>query len=170
MEERKIGLAPRVMTQGAMGPKEYAVLVTDRRSIFVLEFGSKMGLGWMIGGAVGAAIAAGADSRNTYDYQNENPDQLATQKGSIAIPHDALEQVKFKAGMGGHRMQIRYRGDGGKSKKIVFALIPPSDYIGERKDTGMKRKEAIEEYMNEVQGLFRRALPLAASSKVEWVE
>lgn len=170
MEERKIGLAPRVMAQGAMGPKEYAVLVTDKRSIFVLELKSKAGIGGVLGGAIGALIASAADSRRILDYENENPEMLASEKGSIAIPHDSLEHVRFKSGTLGNSMHIKYRTEAGKTKKLEVSLVPPSDYIRERKDTGVKGKAAMQEYVNEVQSLFRRALPLTAAAKVEWVE
>jgi len=170
MEERKIGLAPRVMAQGAMGPKEYAVLVTDRRSIFVLEFKSKAGIGGALGGMIGAAIASAADSRMSFDYENENPEMLASEKGSIAIPHDSLEHVRFKSGMLGNWMQIEYRSEEGKTKKLGVSLVPPNDYMKEKKDNGVKGKAAMHEYVNEVQSLFRRALPLTAASKVEWIE
>src|SRR5437867_5621737 len=47
--ERKVGLIPRLFVQGKWGPKEYALLVTDKRSILVLEKESKAGLGGALG-------------------------------------------------------------------------------------------------------------------------
>ena len=58
--EKRIALIPRVVVQGKMGLNEYALLVTDKRSILVLEKGSKSGIAGALGGAVGAAIANAA--------------------------------------------------------------------------------------------------------------
>ena len=65
--EKRIALIPRVVVQGKMGLNEYALLVTDKRSILVLEKGSKSGIAGALGGAVGAAIANAAASRKSFD-------------------------------------------------------------------------------------------------------
>jgi hypothetical protein len=69
LAEKKVGLIPRVIVASRMGPKEYALLVTDRRSILVLEKDSKAGLGAALGGSIGAAIAQAAANRKSFDYE-----------------------------------------------------------------------------------------------------
>jgi len=168
MEENKVGLAPRVMAQGATGPKEYGLLVTDRRTIFVLELKSNAAIGGILGGAIGAVIASATDTRTSINYELADPGLLATMKGSVAIPHESLEHMRFKPGFGANKLQVKYRTSEGKTKKMEVMLTPPIDYVKERKAQGKKGKEAMADYMNDVQNLFRKALPLSASMKVEW--
>ena len=54
--EKKIGLIPKVVVASRMGPSEYALLITDKRSIFILEKSSKAGLAGAVGGVVGAGL------------------------------------------------------------------------------------------------------------------
>src|SRR2546428_7118586 len=61
--EKKIGLIPRLWVQGKWGPQEWALFVTDQRTILVLEKSSKAGLGGAFG-AVGAAVAAAVPSKD----------------------------------------------------------------------------------------------------------
>lgn len=74
MDEKRVGLIPRITIISSLGPKEYATLVTDKRSIFILESSSKAGLGGILGGAIGAAVAKAATSQRTYDYEQADPD------------------------------------------------------------------------------------------------
>src|SRR5205807_4925447 len=90
--EKRIALIPRVVVQGKMGLNEYALLVTDKRSILVLEKGSKSGIAGALGGAVGAAIANAAASRKSFDYETENPESFAINPKNVVIPHDSLDR------------------------------------------------------------------------------
>ncbi len=169
MEERRIGLAPRLLAQGAMGIKEYALLVTDKRSIFVVELASKAGLGASLGGVIGAVIASSLESKTSYDYENVDTDVLAGMKGNVAIPHDAIERMKFKSGAFSNSLSVRYRTPEGKSKKLYMNVVPPESYVKSKKIAGVKRKEVLRQYLSEVQNLYQRALPFTSSMKVEWV-
>jgi len=169
MEERKIGMAPRLLTQGAMGVKEYALLMTDKRAIFILELSSKAGLGGVLGGAIGAAIASSIESKKTYNYEEVDTELLASMKGSVVIPHDMLEQMQFKSGTFSNSLSIRYRSSEGKSKKLHMNIIPPDSYLKQKKDAGIKRKDVLRQYLSEVQNLYQRSLPFTSSMKVMWV-
>ena len=170
MEERKVGLIPHAVVQGAMGPKVYGVLVTDRRSILVLELASKAGVGGALGGLVGAAIASATETSRAYDYEKAPADFLAGIKGSIEIPHSSIERMRFKSGALGNRLSVRYRASNGKVKKVEAQISPPSAYVKKEKEKGLGGKEVTRKYMKEAEDVFRRALPITTTSRVEWSE
>jgi len=89
--ERKVGLIPRLFVQGKWGPKEYALLVTDKRSILVLEKESKAGIGGALGGAAGALIAGAAAKSRSFDYGQADPQSLAMDGKNLTIPHESLQ-------------------------------------------------------------------------------
>ena len=112
-----------------MGLNEYALLVTDKRSILVLEKGSKSGIAGALGGAVGAAIANAAASRKSFDYETENPESFAINPKNVVIPHDSLELIQLKKAFLGpvFRMEVKYQAADNKRKKIKGK--PPQTYL-----------------------------------------
>jgi len=157
--EKKVALIPRVIIQGRMGMNEYALLLTDKQSIFVLEKGSKSGIAGAIGGVVAAAIAEAAASRKTFDYEKESVEDLLRNTKNIAIPHDALEVIKIKKGFLGpvHRMEVKYQV-GNKGKKLRAFLNAPGEHIKQRKGEGTARKQIHLDYAKKVQDAYRQVL------------
>ena len=157
--EKRIALIPRVVVQGKMGLNEYALLVTDKRSILVLEKGSKSGIAGALGGAVGAAIANAAATRKSFDYENENPESFAINPKNIVIPHDALELIKMKKAMLNptYRMDLRYQIPN-KSKKIKAFLSPPGEHVKQKKQEGTGRKQIHFDYAKKVHDVYKQVL------------
>src|SRR3989442_10039312 len=114
--EKRIALIRRIVVQGKMGLNEYALLVTDKRSILDLEKGSKSGIAGALGGAVGAAIANAAATRKTFDYENENLESFAINPKNLVIPHDSLEMIQMKKAFLNpvYRMKLRYQAPNNK--------------------------------------------------------
>ncbi len=167
-DEKKVGLIPRITVQGSLGPKDYAVLVTDRRSIFVLESSSKAGIAGAIGGVIGAAVAQAATSRRTFDYERSEPDVLATDPKNFVISHQFLEKIEMKKGMIGpiYRFNIEYKTQEGKGKKVKGQLVPPNELWRQRKQEGVPGRVVYHDYASKVQEVYQRALPATASATI----
>lgn len=164
MEEKKIGAIPHVNVATAFGPKEYGLLVTEERTIFaILKETSK--LGWAIGGTL-LSDAMGEDRH--VNLEDTSADNLACYSGSICVPHNSLEQIQFKKTLGAHRMLMKYRNEKGKKKALDVFLVPAPEYFEKMKTTGVKPKEAREQYARNVQEVYRRALPLTVSTNAKW--
>ena len=171
LDEKKIGLIPRIIVPGAMGPKEYAILVTDKRSIFILEVSSKAGVAGVLGGAIGAVVAQAATSRRTFDYDKSEPEVLATDPKNFAINHEGLEKLRMKKTMLGpvYKFNIEYKTQEGKGKKVKGQLVPPTVLWKQKKQEGQGRKVVYRDYAKKVQELYQRALPATALATVaEW--
>src|SRR2546426_12247893 len=109
--ERKVGLIPRLFVQGKWGPKEYALLVTDHRSILVLEKESKAGIAGALGGAAGALIAQGLAKERSFDYNQADLQSLALDSKNLTIPHEAIQVLQLKKTLIGpiFRFELKYR-------------------------------------------------------------
>lgn len=158
-EEKKVALIPRLVVRGRMGENEYALLVTDKRSILVHERGSKAGLAGAMGGVVAATIANAVATRKTFDYEKENVEDLVRNPKNIAIPHEALEMVKMKKMLIGplYRMEVKYQAPD-KRKTIKGALQPPSEHVKQKKGEGIGKKQAYFDYAKKVQDVYRQVL------------
>jgi hypothetical protein len=159
--EQKIGLIPRLWVQGKWGPQDWALVVTNQRTILVLEKSSKAGLGGALGGAIGAAIAAAASNkRQAFDYANIDLQTLASDDHNKTIPHDALLQIKMhKKRIGNaYELEIEYRNQEGKTKNIKGALLPPDIVLQQRKEQGTDKGQIFLDYAKNVINVFQNAL------------
>ncbi len=168
MPERKVAVVPRVVVAGALGPREYGILLTDERTIFVLESASKAGLGAVLGGAVGAAVAGGLATRKYVDYEHEDLERLASDEANIAVPHQAIRSLEIKKTLGSHVLRMEYVRADGKSKKIAAQIVPNQELFRQGKSTGLRAKEVSEDYARKVQDAFRQALPPNIAATVRW--
>ncbi|HET7404482.1 MAG TPA: hypothetical protein VFJ63_00015 [Candidatus Bathyarchaeia archaeon] len=158
--ERKIGLIPRLYVQGKWGPQEFAILVTDQRTILVLEKESKAGIGGALGGAAGALIAGAAQKSRSFDYEQLDPQSLAMDKKNVTVPHDVVQSIQTKKGFIGpvYRLEYRYQTIEGKSKKVKGQLVPPDAHRKQRKEQGADRKTIHYDYAKRAQDVYRSAM------------
>ena len=158
--EKKIGLIPRIIVPGRMGLNEYALLVTDKRSILIHEKGSASNIAGALGGSIGAAIASAAATRKSFDYENENPDSFALNPKNIVIPHDSLDMIWMKKALLNpvYRVRVKYRTSSGKDKKVKGFLRPPGEHVKQRKQQGTGKKQIHYDYAKKVQDVYRQAL------------
>ncbi len=164
------GLIPRIILQRPQGPKNYAVLVTDRRSIFIREVTRKSRSGAVSGESVGRLVSSADASREFFDYEQSDPDLLATDPKNFVILHEWLERIVVKKNMIGslYRFNIEYLTEDGKGKRVKGSLVPPSEPSSQEQDK-MARKLAFHDYARKVQEVYRNALPARASATIaEW--
>src|SRR5207245_9523634 len=91
--EPKLGVIPRFVKYGFGGMREYSILLTDRRFIFVLASLNRMFLvAAAIGGAIGAAIADPAARDATGESEayvvRGEPDSLASVPDRLGNRYD----------------------------------------------------------------------------------
>lgn len=168
MDETKVALIPRVIMAGALGPKEYAILLTDRRSILVLEDASKAGLGAALGGVVGAAIARAASTRREIDYAHADPERLAQDEKNLVISYIAIRRLELRKKLAGYSLLIEYARSDGKLKKVQAAIVPPADHIKSEKARGVPTKATARAYAEHVRDALKKALPPGQAAAAEW--
>lgn len=167
MEERKIALIPRVVVAGAMGPRDYALLLTSSRSIFVLENASKAGIGAVLGGAIGAAVAEAMSERKCTDYGQADPSVLAADEKNVCIPHSSVKGLELKKKWSGYHIRFDYTDASGKDRKVVGALAMPDGLATRKKAEGVKPAAALEEYAKMALKAVEMAMPPSVAQYAE---
>jgi len=169
--ENKIGIIPNINVSAATGPKEYCILLTDLRAIFVMENASHAMLGMMVGGAVGAIGASLLSSKKTVDYENVDVEHLASDKKNIVILYSDIQKIRIKKSFASpYILYFEYiNSNNGKNRKITAAIVPPKEQIKQKKKDGIKTKAINEEYAQNVQNALKNALPQSVVIKSDWI-
>jgi len=165
--EKKIALVPRVIMKGAMGVKEYALLLTDQRLMFVLEHASKAA----IVGALGDVLMS---DRKVVDYEGEDLEKIASDSSNIVVRHSSIQSIGIEKGFSSYTLStmftllVDFQDSRGKPKKVKAFLQPSQALVKEKKTEGLNRKSATEEYARTVKSALEKSLPLALLQKGEW--
>ena len=157
--EKKIGLIPRLWVQGTWGPQNWALFVTDQRTILVLEKSSKAGLGGAFG-AVGVLIASAASSSRSFDYSQLDAQALAADPKNTVITHNMLQAIRMNKKRIGpaYDLELQYQTAEGKNKTLKGALLPPEIVVKQRKNQGEDKDQIFLEYTRNAVNVLQNAL------------
>ena len=111
----------------------------------------------------------GSQTREQTDFATVDIDKLASVNENVSVPHTAIEKMQIKKGMGGYSFWIEYRTEDGKKQFASADLNPSKQYLKARKAEGADKQEAIRQYAEKAQEVFRRALPPVAAGKAVWL-
>ena len=172
-------LIHRVIVPDQNYPKEYAVLLTSRRSIFILQ--KKTRSGFVLRGEMryGTALVTDVQPRTLEDYQNTSLESLAADPSNTVVPHDAVISLVMTKGepefrlrdlfiwltmrRQGHKFhvydfQMNYRDSIGQERGIRFYLVPLGMYFKARRQT-QTREAILHEYATDALAIFQKVLP-----------
>ena len=177
--ERKLALVHRVIVPDKAYPKEYAILVTDRRSIFIRQ--KKTRSSFVLRGEMryGTALVTDVQPKTLEDYEKTSLKSLATDASNIAIPHDTVISLVMTKGEPNFRLQdlfiwltmrrqghkfnvydfeMNYRDSGNQETKLRFYMVPLGVYFKPRRQT-QTRETILREYAIDVLQIFQNVLP-----------
>src|SRR5438445_13581260 len=143
--ERRLALVHRVIVADKDYPKEYVILVTDRRSIFILQ--RKTRSSFVLRGEMryGTALVTDVQPKTLEDYENASLESLAVEASNIAGPHDAGISLLTPKGPPNFRLQdlfiwltmrrqghkfhvydfeMDYRDSANQETKLRFYMVP----------------------------------------------
>lgn len=179
VSERKQALVHRVIMPDEDYPKEYAVLVTSRRSIFIRQ--KKTRSGFVLRGEMryGTALVTDVQSRTLEDYESISLESLVADSSNIAVPHDAVTSLVMTRGepkfrlrdlfiwltmrRQGHKFhvydfQMNYRDSTNQERGIRFYMVPLGVYFKPRR-RNESRERILRDYAMDALEIFRRILP-----------
>jgi hypothetical protein len=179
MPERRLALIHRVIVPDKEYPKEYAVLVTDSRSIFIRQKKTRSSY-WLRGEMrFGTALVTDVTPKSLEDYEQTSLESLTANNANLAIPHEEVvslvmrrEQPEFRAReffvwltmrRQGHRFQVynfemNYRHVPDQETGIRLYMVPLGAYFKPRRQAN-SRETILREYAMEVLGIFQKVLP-----------
>jgi hypothetical protein len=177
--ERRLALIHRVIVPDTDYPKEYAVMVTDRRSIFILQ--KKTRSGFVLRGEMryGTALVTDVQPKTIENYEGTNLESLAAGASNIAIPHESVTSLVMTKGEPKFRLQdlfvwltmrrqghkfhvydfeMTYVDSANQETRIRFYAVPLGAYFKPRRQT-QTREAILRDYAADVLQIFRKVLP-----------
>jgi hypothetical protein len=177
--ERKLALVHRVIMPDNDYPKEYSILVTDLRSIFIRQ--EKTRRSFVLRGEMryGTALVTDVQPKTLEDYENTSLEFLAADASNIAVPHDAVISLLMTKGepkfrlrdlfiwltmrRQGHKFHVydfemNYRDNANLETGIRFYMVPLGVYFKPRRQT-QTRETILREYAMDALQIFQKALP-----------
>src|SRR2546427_3291463 len=160
--ERRLALIHRVIVPDQEHPKEYAILVTDRRSIFIRQKKTRGNFWLRREMSYGTALVTDVVPKTLEDYEQTSLDSLTADSANLIVPHEAVislamkkeEQkpraydffVRLTMRMQREEFQVydfemNYRQSPNLEGKIKFYMVPLGEYFKSRRQT--KSRETI---------------------------
>ena len=177
--ERKLALVHRVIMPDKDYPKEYALLVTDRQSIFIRQ--EKTRSSFVLRGEMryGTAMVTDVQPKTLEDYEHTSLVSLAADASNIAVPHDAVVSLVMTKGepnfrlrdlfiwltmrRQGHKFHVydfemNYRDNANLETRIRFYMVPLGVYFKPRRQN-QTRETILREYALDALQIFQKVLP-----------
>lgn len=184
--EVNVATIPRVIVKGKTVLRDYGVLLTNRRTIFVYVGKESVGevpssnlfVVGLLGGAVGASIYLAASQRAKGDSAppppraaaplNLNPNELAAGRNNFTIYHASVLAMELRKRYGEYALALAYRLPKDKVARLDASVIPPAEMYDEGRAAGLVGVEIAREYAKRVQASFLAALPPEVAQKAVW--
>jgi frataxin-like iron-binding protein CyaY len=176
--EKRLALIHRVIVPDKEYPKEYALLVTDSRSIFI-RLEKTRSTYWLRGEMkFGTALVTDVIPKTLEDYERISLESLTADNTNLSVPHENVsslvlrrEEPEFRAReffvwltmrRQGHRFQVYhfemiYRQSSNTETMIKFYMVPLGAYFKPRRQT-QTRETILREYATDALGIFQMVL------------
>jgi len=181
--EEKLALIHRVLMADKECPKEYAILVTDKRSIFVRQ--PKTRNGWTLRQEMrfGTALVTDVEPKSLKDYEDTNSESLAADRENLVIPHGMVVSLEMRADTPKRRRRdffvwwvmkrqkeifqvynfdLEYRTDQ-NTAILKFYAVPIGVYFKPRR-MYQTRETILREYAGDILDTYRTVLPASIVS------
>ena len=180
MSERRLALVHRVIVPGEEHPREYAIMLTNKRSIFIRQ--AKTRSGFVLRGEMryGTALVSDVVPKTLEDYGQTALESLAVEDGNFAVPHEAVVSVAMRKGEPEFRLrdlfvwltmrrqgevfrvysfEMDWRNSSGGEARTTFYAVPLGMYFKLRRQT-QTRETILREYALDIASAFQEVLPV----------
>ncbi len=177
--EKRLALIHRVIVPDREYPKEYAILVTDSRSIFIRQ--KKKRSSFVLRGEMryGTALVTDVIPKTLEDYDQISLESLMADSANLAVPHEAVILLVMRIGELKFRLQdlfilltmrrqgqefrvydfeMKYWQSPSQETGIRFYMVPLGMYFKPRRLTET-REMILREYAMYALKIFQRVIP-----------
>jgi hypothetical protein len=179
MSERRLALIHRVLVPNEEYPREYAVLVTDSRSIFIRQKKTRATFWLRREMKYGTALITDAVPKTLADYEQTSFESLTANSANITVPHEAVISLALKKEVQKPRaydffvrltmrmqreefqvydFEMNYRRSSNPDSMMKFYMVPLGAYFKPRRQT-QTRETILREYATEALEIFQKVLP-----------
>src|SRR6266705_4202769 len=173
--ERRLALIHRVIVPDEEYPKEYAILVTDQRSIFIRQEKTRSSFVLRQEMRIGTALVTDVIPKSLEDYEETSLQTLAADSRNLIVPHDAVTSLVMKADKFEYRKRDFFVRIVMKRQKEIFQVynfemspdlnlsikfyaVRSGVYFENRRQT-QTRETILREYAADTLKIFREVLP-----------
>ncbi len=177
--EKRVAIIHRIIIPDEDFPKEYAVVVTDRRSVLIRQ--KKTRSSFVLRGEMryGTALVTDVAPKTLEDYEKTTLESLASDSGNLTIPHSSVLSLILKKEVPKFRLrdtfiwltmrrqgeifqvyylEITYQKDQNEQRKLQMYMVPLGAYVKPRRQT-QTRETILREYALEGMQSYLQVLP-----------
>ena len=177
--EKRLALIHRVIIPDEEYPKEYAILVTDHRSIFIRQKKSRSNFWLRREISYGTALITDIAPKTLEDYEQSSLESLTDDSSNITVPHEWVVSLALKKDVQKPRrydffvrltmrlqreefqvydFEMIYRQGASSETVIKFYMVPLGAYFKPRRQT-QTRETVLREYATDALEIFQKVLP-----------
>jgi hypothetical protein len=177
--EKRLELIHRVIVPDEEYPREYAILVTDRRSIFIRQKKTRGNFWLQREISYGTALITDVEPKTLENYEETSLASLTVDPENVTIPHEAVISLAMKKEKQKPRksdffvrltmrmqkeefqvynFEMKYRQSSNSETTIKFYAVPLGACFKPRRQT-QTRETILREYATDVLEIFRGVLP-----------
>jgi len=171
-QEKRIALIHRVLVPDEDYPREYALLITDTRTIFIRQTKTRRTF-WLRGEMKwGTALITDVVPKTLENYAETSLESLAAEQENLNIPHESITSLLWNTGkeeffwpslrskpVPVYNFVMKYRDStANRDKEVRFHLVPLGKYFKPRRLT-QNRETILHEYAMDVLKTFQSVLP-----------
>jgi hypothetical protein len=176
--ERRLALIHRVIVPNEEYPREYATLVTDRRSIFIRQKKTRGNFWLRREMSYGTALITDVVPKTLEDYEQTILESLSADSANIIVPHESVISLAMKKEVQKPRkydllirltmrmqkeefqvydFEMNYRQNSNSESVIKFYMVPLGAYFKPRRQT-QTRETILREYATDALEIFQKVL------------
>jgi hypothetical protein len=176
--ERRLALIHRVLVPDKKYPKEYAILVTDRRSILIRQKKTRSSFWLRREMSYGTALITDVIPKTLEDYEQTSLESLSADSANITIPHEAVVSLALKKEVQRphaydffvrltmkmqkeefqvYDFEMSYRQSTNAEAVLKFYMVPLGAFFKPRRQT-QTRESILREYATDALGIFQKVL------------
>jgi hypothetical protein len=179
IQEKRLALIHRVIVPDEEYPKEYAVLVTDSQSIFILQKKTRGNFWLHREMSYGTALITDVVPKRLADYEQTSLESPTAESANLTVPHEAVISLALKKEVQKPRaydffvrltmrmqreefqvndFEMNYRQSPNSETTIKFYMVPLGAYFKPRRQT-QTRETILREYATDALEIFQKVLP-----------
>jgi len=182
--EKRMAMIHRVIVPDEGCPKEYVVLVTDRRSVFIRLERTRRSFVLRGETRFGTALVTDVIPKSLEDYEQVSLESLTADTTNFVVPHEAVvslsmdrEEPRFRArdlfvwltmrrqgeSFQVYNFEMNYQLGPDRETSVKFYAVPLGAYFKPRRQT-RSRGTILREYAMDAFEIFQRVIPASIMS------
>lgn len=160
MDERTLAAFPGVAVGTPLGVRVYTLLLTERRTLLVLEGGDHTLIRDLLGESPAGIVPVGREEALDLEA-------LAAEGRNLSIPHAALRQARIRQRGYSIGLTLASVDAEGRRQTLRAQVVPPPAYA-ERLRAAGKQGTAFAAYARGLQEAYDRVIPRGTGIRRSW--